>query len=123
VVGPARVDRQPERHRLQRARLVARQLEPLHVRREGGGPAADLGGRPARALRQQVAEPRPRADLVQRSQQPLRVAEAQPWRVDQAALGALHRPGDRAAGRDRVEPQLVAARAGREHGVGVAHTA
>ena len=119
VVGAARVDREAERHRLQRARLVARQLEALDVRGERRRALADdLGGRP-RALGQQRAEALPGADLLDRPQQRAGVAEAQPRRVDQAALDALHRPGDRAARRDRVEAQLVAAAARLEHGVRV----
>jgi hypothetical protein len=43
--------------------------------------------------------------------------------VEQAPLDALHREGDGPAGRDRVEPEGVAASAGREHGVRVGHAA
>ena len=41
VVGAARVDREAERHRLQRARLIPGELEPLDVRGERLGSAAD----------------------------------------------------------------------------------
>ena len=38
------------------------------------------------------------ADLIQDTEQRAGVAEPQPWRVDQAALRALHRRCDRAPG-------------------------
>ena len=125
VVGAAGVDRQPERHRLQRARLVAGQLQALDLRREVDRAAA----RPRSAARrepsrEQLAQAlRARADRVERPQQRRAVAEPQPRLVDQPALGALHRPRDGAAGRDRVDAQLVAAGAGGEHVVGVGHAA
>src|SRR3954447_18963486 len=117
VVGAARVDRETERHRLQGARLVARQLEALDLRGEGDRSLADDVRRGARALGQQRAEPLARADLVDRAEHRIGIAEAQPRRVDEAALGGLHRPRDRAAGGNRVEPVLVAAAARLEHGV------
>src|SRR3954447_23737566 len=119
VVRAARVDRQPERHRLQRARLVAGELHALDVRRERLRALPDLLRRGPRALGEQRADALTRADLVEHAQQRVRVAEAQPRRVDQAALDALHRPRDRAAGGDRVEPELVAAAARGEHRVRV----
>ena len=53
VVGAARVDGEAEGHRVQGARLVAGHLQTLDVRREVGGAAADLFGRPPRALGEQ----------------------------------------------------------------------
>ena len=123
MVGAPGVDGQPQRHRLQRARLVPGQLQALDLRREVDRALADDLGRPPRPLGQQLAEARAGADEVERAQQRGAVAEPQPRRVDQPALGALHRPGDRAAGRDRVQAQLVAAGAGREHVVRVGHPA
>src|SRR3954454_603115 len=123
VVGAARVDREPERHRLQRPRLVAGQLHALHVRREGLRALPDDLRRRPRALGQQRADALARADLVEHAQQRVRVAEAQPRRVDEAALDALHRPRDRAAGGDRVEAEFVAKAARGEHGVGIGHAA
>ena len=69
VVGAARVDREAERHRLQRARLVAGQLEALDVR---GEVRPSPGRRPRRRAREpsasSVAEPLARADLLDRAQ-------------------------------------------------------
>ena len=70
VVRPAGVDRQPERHRLQRARLVAGELQPLHVRRRSDSaspPTCAAARREPSASRS--PEPVARADLVQRAQQ------------------------------------------------------
>src|SRR5262249_26857268 len=50
-------------------------------------------------------------------------AEPQPRLVDQLPLDALHGPGDRAAGRDRVQTELVAACTGRDHRIRIAHPA
>ena len=48
------------------------------------------------------------------------VAELQPRRVEQTALDAFHGKGDRAAGADRVEPQLVAPPRRPQHDVRIA---
>jgi len=77
----------------------------------------------ARAERQQGTEALTGAELVQRPQQGVAVAEAQPRRVQQAALGGLHRPGDGAAGRDGVDAELVAPGAGGQDRIGVGHPA
>src|SRR3954471_2558687 len=123
VVGAAGVDGEAERHRLQRARLVARQLHPLDLGRERLRALPDDLRRRARALGEQRADALARADLVEDAQQRVRVAEAQPRRVDEATLDALHRPRDRAAGGDRVEAEFVAKAARGEHGVGIGHAA
>src|SRR4051794_32957617 len=123
VVRTPGVDREAERHRLQRARLVAGGLHALDVRRERVRALPDLLRRRARALGEQRADALARADLVDHPQQRVGVPEAQPRRVDQAALDALHRPRDRAAGGDGVEPELVAAAARGEHRVRVGDAA
>src|SRR5204863_5369302 len=107
----------------QRARLVAGQLESLDVRRERGRALSDglRGG--ARALREERAEAFAAADLVDGPQHRARVSEPQPRRVEEAALGALHRPGDGPSRGDGVEPKFVAAAARLEDGVGVRDTA
>ena len=64
VVGSAGVHGEAERHRVQRARLVAGELEALHVGGEALRPLAHLLGRAAGALGEQVAEAVARADLV-----------------------------------------------------------
>src|SRR3954453_16344265 len=119
VVRTAGVDREAERHRLQRARLVAGELHALDVRRERVRALPDLLRRRPRALGEQRADALARADLVDHAQQRVGVPEAQPRRVHQAAFDALHRPRDRAAGGDGVEPELVAAAARSEHPVRV----
>src|SRR3954453_446047 len=63
VVRAAGDDREDERHRLQRARLVAGELHALDVRRERVRALPDLLRRRARALGEQRAGPRARADL------------------------------------------------------------
>ena len=83
VVGAAGVDREAERHRVQGARLVAGHLHALDVRREVGRVTADLLGCPPGPLGQQRPDAGAVADLVERAQQRLAVAEAQPGRVDQ----------------------------------------
>jgi hypothetical protein len=108
---------------MERARLVARELEALHVGSEDLGAAADLACCAPGALGEQVAETIARADLLDAAQERLAVAETQPGGVDQAALGALHRPRERAAGGDRVDAEVVAERARCEHGVGIRHPA
>src|SRR5205823_8771451 len=65
VVGPAGTDREPEGHRLQRPRLVPRQLQPLHVRGEARGVAADGRGRPPGAVGEEAAEAIAAGDAVE----------------------------------------------------------
>ena len=67
VVGAAGVHGQAERHRVKRARLVAGQLEALHVRGEDLRALADRRGGAARALGEQVAEALAGADLGERA--------------------------------------------------------
>ena len=64
VVGAARVDREAERHRLQRARLVAGELQALHVRRERRRALADTSAAAREPWASSGAEPLARADLV-----------------------------------------------------------
>ena len=123
MIGAAGVDGEAQCHRVQRARLVPGQLQAFDLRRERDRALPDDLGRPTGALRQQRAETLLGADQVQGAQQRGTIAEAEPRRVDQAALGALHRPRDGAARRDRVQAQLVAAGAGGEHVVRVRHPA
>ncbi len=66
VVGAPGVHRQAQRHRVHRAGLVAGQLQALDLRRELRRAAADPLRRAPRALGEQVAQPLPGADLVQR---------------------------------------------------------
>ena len=79
--------------------------------------------RAAAALGQQVAEPLARADQFDRAQQRVAAAERQPRLVEPAALDALHRERDRAAGADGVDAELVAALRRAQHRVGVADAA
>ena len=120
VVGAARVDR--EARAPWPAASAARSpgsSRPLTC----GANAADPWPTSSAAAREPSASSAPRpsrtADLVERAEHRVRVAEAQPRRVEEAALGALHRPRDRAAGRDRVDAVRVAAPAGLEDGVRV----
>ena len=96
---------------------------PLTCGAKSAEPPPDLLGRAAGALGEQRPDARAGADLVERAQQRRAVAEPQPRCIDQAAFGALHRPGDGAAGRDGVEAELVAAGAGGEDVVGVGDAA
>ena len=119
VVGAPGVHRQAERHGVHGARLIAGQFQALDVRCELRRAAADLLRRPPRALGEQGTKAVTCAGLRQRPHQRARVAEPQPRRIDQAPLGALHRPGDRAARRDGVQAQFVTQGAGGEHRVGI----
>ena len=123
VVGAARADGETQRHRLQRPRLVAGNLESLDLRREGDAVVPDRlqprGGCPRRADRRALA----RANQIDRAQQRIAASEREPRLVEPSALDALHRKRDRAAGADRVEAELVAALGGAQHGVGIAHAA
>ena len=112
VVGPPGADGQAEGHRVQGPGVVARQLQPLDVRGQADGLAADPLGRPP-APQREPARRAPSRSSDRRDRVEHRLAVAEPERparpadpaVDPAALGAVHQEGDRAAGRDRVEPQ------------------
>src|SRR5690606_36502679 len=114
---------EPERHRLQRARLVARNLEPLDLRRERHAVVYDHLGRPAAPLREQVANALAAADQSDGAKQRVAVPEDQPWLVEQPALDALHGESDGAARADRVDSELVAALRRTQNDVGVTHAA
>src|SRR5207247_7252374 len=108
---------------LVRPRFVARELAALDLGREVDRVPADLLRGTARALGEEVAQAGARSDLDERTVQRPALAEAEPRRIDQAALGALHRPGDRPSRRDRVDAELVAQLTRLEHRVGVRDTA
>ena len=114
VVGAARADGEAERHGLQRPRLVAGNLEALHLRRESrccrGRSLAPRGGCPRPAGRR---GPRARRSARSRAAARRRSPNVQPRLVEPAALDAFHRERDRAAGADRVDAELVAALATR----------
>ena len=57
------------------------------------------------------------------SQHGVAAAERQPGLVEQAALDAFHREGDRAAGADGVDAELVAALRRAQHRVAIADAA
>ncbi|MCY1008707.1 hypothetical protein OV079_24730 [Nannocystis pusilla] len=111
VVGAPAGDAQAERERLHRPRLVARQLEAFDVTGEALAALADHGRQATCPFRQEIAgalaagdRAEPRQDVGAEAQRP----------VDEAALGALHRERQSAAGRDRVEAERVAGAGGRE---------
>ena len=104
VVGFARVDLKPERHRVQRSRLVAGNSRPLTCMARFSRPKRADARREPSAKRSPTPSRAPISSIC--PQQGIGVAEAQPVRD-----ARLHRPRDRAAGRDRVQAELVAARA------------
>ena len=124
VVRAAGVDGQPERHRVQRARLVAGQLQALDVHGERRGAAArPLGGRAATPRRAASPSPSPRPiSSSARSR-----AAPSPNRSHGASSSprSAHSIAQAigAAGGDGVEPELVAAGTGRQHLVGVGDAA
>ena len=123
VIGAAGADREPQRHRLQRARLVAGNLQTLDLRRKRQRVVSDRLRRAAAAFRQQIADALPTTDQIDGAQQRSAVAEDEPRLIEQAALDALHGEGDRAAGADRVDAELVAALRRAQDGVAVADAA
>src|SRR6185436_4181581 len=104
-----RTDGKPERHRLQRARLVAGYLEALDLRRDGNAVVPDDVSRPTAALGQQIAKPIAGPNQLDGAQQGVAAAERQPRLVKPAPLDALHGKRDRAARADGVDAELVAA--------------
>src|SRR4029450_6349572 len=66
------------------------------------------------------ADPPPRPDQIDPPQQCLATAEDQPRFVEPSALDALHRKGDRPAGADGIEAQLVASLRRAEDVIGAA---
>ena len=96
MIGAARADREPQRHRGQAPRVVAGDLEPLDVHREFG--AADRLGESFRAFAQ-----RPARDALQRVGSTRRVTERE------AVKSGLHCDRQGAASADRVDAELVAA--------------
>ena len=123
VVGAARADGQAQGHGVQAARVVAGQLQPLDVRGQAGGLAADRSA--ARRLPRASSSPSaPRRSTRAPIASSDRLAVAEPQRparsvepaVDPASLGAFHQEGDRRAGADRVEPRVVAGPAAPQHG-------
>ena len=54
------------------------------------------------------AEALARSDHIDRAQQRVAAPERQPRLIEPSALDAFHRKGDRPAGADRVEAELVA---------------
>src|SRR2546422_638032 len=119
VVGAASADRESEGHRLQRPGLVAGDLEALHLRRECDAPPADGGRGAATTLSQQVPQPFPRADQLDRLQHGIAAAKSEPRFVEESALDTLHREGDGAPGADGVDAELVAPPRRAEDGVAV----
>ena len=124
VVGAARVDREPERHRLQRPRLVAGQLQALDVRREVvASPADQRGGGPRSPRR--AARRGPRRRPISSSARSS--ASASPKR----SHGASSRPRSAHSIAKAIVPpaEMVSRpssshrRAGLEHGVGVGDAA
>ena len=85
MVGAARVDREPERHRLQRARLVAGQLQALDVRRERRRALAD-------DLARRRASPRPAGRRGPRARRSRRARAAAPSASPKRSHGASIRP-------------------------------
>ncbi len=68
VIRAARAHGEAQRHRLQRARLVAGNLEALDLRRERDAVVADRLGRAPASLRQQIADALAAADQLDRAQ-------------------------------------------------------
>ena len=123
VVGAAGADREAQRHRLQRPGLVAWNLEALHLRSERDAVVPDRLGRTAAALGQQVADALAAAHELDRPQHRVTAPEGEPGLIEPSAFDTLHREGDRAAGADRIDAEVVAEPGCAEHGVGVAHAA
>src|SRR5687767_15616773 len=69
MVGAARAHGKPERHRLQRPRLVTRDLESLDLRSNRDAAVTDRASRAAAALGQQIAKAVTRPDQIDRPQQ------------------------------------------------------
>src|SRR5687767_4850046 len=108
MVGAARADGKPERHRLQSPWLVAGNLEALDLRRDGDAVVPDRVRRSTAALRQQVANALPQPDQIDRPQQRVSAPEGQPRFVEPASLDTLHGKRDRATRADGVDPKFVA---------------
>ena len=124
VIGAARAHREPERHRLQRPRLVAGNLEALHLRRERDAAVADRqrrrGGCPRPAGRR-GPRARPISSIARSSASPL--AERQPRLVEQPR--STHSIAKAIVPPVLIVsmPELVAALRRAQHGVGVADAA
>ena len=108
MVGAARANGKPERHRLQRPRFVAGNLEALDLRCNRDAVVTDGVSRAAAALGQQIAQAVTHPDQIDRPQQRVATAEGQPRFVEPAPLDTLHGKRDRAACADGVDPKLVA---------------
>ena len=108
VVGAARAHGKPERHGLQRPRLVAGNLEALDLRGNRQAVVANRVSRSTAALGQQIAKAVPQANQIDRPQQRVAPSEGQPRLVEPAPFDTLHGKRDRATRTDGIDPEFVA---------------
>ena len=126
VARAAWTDSQTERHRLQAARIVSRHLETLDVHGPIRRGAAGFDRRTSRAFGQQRTDALALGNRVNSGNDSLGVAEAQSKRPrlrQQPLRDSLGRPGQRAAGADRVESVVVAETGRLQNAVRIADTA
>ena len=116
-------DGETERHRLQRSRFVAGNLEPLHLRRNRDAIVSDGASRTTASFREQVPERLARTDQVDCAKERIAAPELQPRLIQPAALDALHRKSNRSACADCVHAEFVAPLNRAQNYVGVAHFA
>jgi hypothetical protein len=121
VVRTAGANGEAQRHRLQRSRLVAGNLEALDLRGKRDALVSDCLSRATTALGQQVPETLAPTHERDRTQHRISASESQPRLVKPSTFDTLHGEGDRAADTDRVDAQLVAQLGRAENDVGIAH--
>src|SRR5262249_18087828 len=86
-------------------RLVAGDLQALHVRGEVRRAVANLRGRAPSSFGKKVPRAFAGGNLLQRCQQGRRVSKSKIGGVDESFLSAFHRKGDGGAGRKGVGPR------------------
>ena len=126
MTRPPRTHRQPQRHRLHAARLIARHLQPLHLHRPRARTLPHRLRRPQAALSQQIPDAAPLPDKPRALHQRIPIAKPQRRaarirRRQRPPFVALHSPSDSPPRAYRIHPQLVAQRRCPYHRVGVRH--
>jgi hypothetical protein len=108
VIGAARPDGKPQGHRLERARLVAGNLEPFDLWRKCQAPLADRLRRPAAPLGEKLADAFTRTNQIDRLQHGITTAEPEPGFGEQTTFDTFHRERNRAAGANGVDTEFIA---------------
>jgi len=115
VICAARPNSEAQRHRLQCSRLIAGDFEPFHLRREIERSTTDFFGGSSAAFGEQLTNSLAAPDQVNCPEQSITIAKLEPPLIEQAALDTFHGEGNRAAGADCIQAQIVTAARSPQH--------